>query len=216
MSKNYDLNDESLLFKQPESTKPLAERMRPRVLEDVIGQDHLLGNDGVVKKMIDSGSLRPMIFWGPPGTGKTTLARIIARKVKAKFFQLNAVSSGVKDIREVIEKANESILTGSKTILFIDEIHRFNKSQQAALLKSVEDGTVILIGATTENPSFEVITPLLSRCQVYTLNSLSEDDLKLILESALKKDELISDLLIKDEAIAEYIRLSGGDAQGAA
>jgi len=213
MSKNYDLNDESLLFKQPESTKPLAERMRPMELEDVIGQNHLLGNDGVVKKMIDSGTLRPMIFWGPPGTGKTTLARIIARKVKARFFQLNAVSSGVKDIREVIEKANESILTGSKTILFIDEIHRFNKSQQAALLKSVEDGTVILIGATTENPSFEVITPLLSRCQVYTLNSLSEDDLKLILESALKKDELISDLLIKDEAIAEYIRLSGGDAR---
>jgi len=213
MSRNYDLNDESLLFKQPESTKPLAERMRPMELEDVIGQNHLLGNDGVVKKMIDSGTLRPMIFWGPPGTGKTTLARIIARKVKARFFQLNAVSSGVKDIREVIEKANESILTGGKTILFIDEIHRFNKSQQASLLKSVEEGTVILIGATTENPSFEVITPLLSRCQIYTLNSLSEDDLKLILESALKKDELISDLLINDEAIAEYIRLSGGDAR---
>ena len=186
MNKKLSQETEPSLFTQPDSTKPLAERLRPKELEDVIGQDHLLGEEGVIKKMIDGGSLRPMIFWGPPGTGKTTLAQIIANKVKARFFQLNAVSSGVKDLREVIDRAKESILTGTKTILFIDEIHRFNKAQQAALLKSVEDGTVVLIGATTENPSFEVITPLLSRSQVYTLNSLSEDDLNQILIRVLK------------------------------
>jgi len=213
MNKKLIHENEPSLFTQPESTKPLAERMRPKELEDVVGQDHLLGNDGVIKKMIDGDAIRPMIFWGPPGTGKTTLARIIANKVKAKFFQLNAVSSGVKDIRDVIDEAKESILTGTKTILFIDEIHRFNKAQQAALLKNVEDGTVVLVGATTENPSFEVITPLLSRSQVYTLNTLNDEDLNIILDRAIESDNELTDIKLDDRARDELIRLAGGDAR---
>ncbi len=221
MGKKISSNTSSSLFLQPESTKPLAERLRPEKLEEVVGQDHLIGKDGVIKKMIDAGAIQPMIFWGAPGTGKTTLARIIADQVNADIYHINAISSGVKELREVIEKASESILTGKKTVLFVDEIHRFNKSQQSALLKSVEDGTVVLIGATTENPSFEVISPLLSRSQVYTLNPLNEVDLKEILVRALKSifkqgDKSGSrhvEIKIDKKAEDELIRLAGGDAR---
>lgn len=212
-SRKKSFNNEPTLFRPPESAVPLAERMRPKDIEEIVGQDHLLGDDGVITKMISSGSVRPMIFWGPPGTGKTTLARILANMIKAKFFQINAISSGVKELREIIAEAKESILTGTRTILFIDEIHRFNKAQQAALLKSVEDGTLIMIGATTENPSFEVITPLLSRSQVYTLNSLSEEELILILDRALIEDMQLNSIKIEDKAKEEFVRLSGGDAR---
>jgi len=221
MGKKISSDANSSLFLQPESTKPLAERLRPEKLEEIVGQDHLIGKDGVIKKMIDAGAIQPMIFWGAPGTGKTTLARIIANQVNADIYHINAISSGVKDLREVIEKANESILTGKKTVLFVDEIHRFNKSQQSALLKSVEDGTVVLIGATTENPSFEVISPLLSRSQVYILNPLSEGDLKEILVRALKnifkqEDKNGSrhvEVKIDNKAEDELVRLAGGDAR---
>lgn len=215
-------NTDPSLFLQPESTKPLAERLRPTKLEEVVGQDHLIGKQGVIKKMVEADAVQPMIFWGAPGTGKTTLARIIADQVNADIYHINAISSGVKELREVIESANNSILTGKKTILFVDEIHRFNKSQQSALLKSVEDGTVVLIGATTENPSFEVISPLLSRSQVYVLNPLSKDDLKQILSRALKSISVQGDksdskrhveVKIDNKAADELIRLAGGDAR---
>lgn len=215
MSKRSKISqdNEPSLFRPPDSAIPLAERVRPKNIKEIIGQDHLLGEGGVITKMINSGSIRSMVFWGPPGTGKTTLARILANEIKANFFQINAISSGVKEIREIILEAKESLLAGTKSILFIDEIHRFNKAQQAALLKSVEDGTVVMIGATTENPSFEVITPLLSRSQVYTLNSLGEDDLIEILDSAFRKDNQLSSIEIEDSAKKELVRLSGGDAR---
>ena len=157
---------------------PLAERMRPQTLDQYIGQKHLVGNNAILRSMIDSGHIASFILWGPPGVGKTTLARIIANQLERPFYTLSAVSSGVKDVREVIEKAKSSrFFSQANPILFIDEIHRFSKSQQDSLLGAVENGTVTLIGATTENPSFEVITPLLSRCQVYVLKPLDDNDL---------------------------------------
>lgn len=163
--------------------------------------------------MIESGSLRSMILWGPPGTGKTTLARLIAGRSDAEFFQINAISSGVRELREIIAHAEKSLETGRRTILFIDEIHRFNKAQQDALLESVEDGTLILIGATTENPSFEVISPLLSRCQVYILELLADNDLEIILNRVFTEDELMRNVEITEEAKRELIKLSGSDAR---
>src|SRR5689334_631584 len=164
---------------------PLAERMRPNRLEDLIGQQHLVGSNGVIRKAIAAGNIPSMIFWGPPGVGKTTIANIIANEVKRPFYVLSAISAGVKDVREVIDKARQT----TRVILFIDEIHRFNKSQQDALLGAVEKGIITLIGATTENPSFEVNSALLSRCQVYTLKALDENDLLRLVDQALKRDE---------------------------
>lgn len=191
------------------STSPLAERMRPAKLDDLIGQEHLVGPNGIIRKAIKTGNVPSMILWGPPGVGKTTIANIIAHEVKRPFYQLSAVSAGVKDVREVIDKAKYS----SRAILFIDEIHRFNKSQQDALLGAVEKGTITLIGATTENPSFEVNSALLSRCQVYTLKALTEKDLIKLVEQALKADE---DLKKRKIAIKEHqalLNISGGDAR---
>jgi Recombination protein MgsA len=187
--------------------------MRPGSLQEFMGQEHLVGKNGTIKMMLDSGNVKSMILWGPPGTGKTTLARIIASNINAEFIQLNAVSSGVNELREVISRARKSLEIGRRTILFIDEIHRFNKAQQDALLASVEDGTIILIGATTENPSFEVISPLLSRCQVYSLETLKEEDLRTILKRAQNKDEALKKITIDQDATNELIRLSGGDAR---
>jgi putative ATPase len=193
---------------------PLAERMRPKNLDDYAGQKHLVGKGAVLRKAIESGSLPSMIFWGPPGVGKTTLAYIISQTLDRPFFSLSAINSGVKDVREVIEKA-ALLKSGGQTlpVLFIDEIHRFSKSQQDSLLGAVERGIVTLIGATTENPSFEVISALLSRCQVYILQSLNEDDLLSLLDKAMKEDEFLrtKNIIIKEnEAL---LRLSGGDAR---
>src|SRR6201986_814581 len=163
---------------------PLAERMRPSKLEDLVGQEHLVGKNGIIRKAIDTGNVPSMILWGPPGVGKTTIANIIANEVKRPFYILSAVSAGVKDVREVIDKARQT----SRVILFIDEIHRFNKSQQDALLGAVEKGIITLIGATTENPSFEVNSALLSRCQVYTLKALDEKDLLKLVDHVIKND----------------------------
>jgi len=204
---------EPSLFKPPEGAAPLAERMRPKTFDDFVGQFHLLGPDGVIRKMLSGKHIRSMIYWGPPGTGKTTLARLLATKIDAEFIQINAISSGVKELREIISEAEDSLNMGKRTVLFIDEIHRFNKSQQAALLKSVENGTLVLVGATTENPSFEVISPLLSRCRVYVLESLTEEDLEKILDKALNEDDLIGEATITPEAKEELIRQSGGDAR---
>jgi putative ATPase len=215
MSKRYSKLEQvnQPLFKPPKYAIPLAERVRPKKLDEFIGQEHLVGKDGLIHKMIQSGTLPAMILWGPPGTGKTTLARLLAGSLKADFIQINAISSGVKELREIVDRAQKSLEIGTKTILFIDEIHRFNKAQQAALLKSVEEGTIIIIGATTENPSFEVISPLLSRCQVYTLDPLTGDDLEKILKRALDMDELIKGVSLAEDAKEELIRLSGGDAR---
>lgn len=190
--------------------KPLAEILRPSTLEDYVGQEHLVGEGCILKKAIDAGNIPSMIFWGPPGVGKTTLAHIISNRLSHTFFTLSAINSGVKDIREVIEKAKAS---ATKSILFIDEIHRFSKSQQDSLLGAVEKGIITLIGATTENPSFEVISPLLSRCQVYILKPLSATDLRVLLRKSIQKTEEQSGVIIKvleDEAL---LRISGGDAR---
>ncbi len=188
---------------------PLAERMRPHTLEDFIGQGHLVAEGSLIRSMLDRGSISSMIFWGPPGVGKTTLARIIAQQTGMPFFSLSAIASGVKDVRAVLEQATEN----GKAILFIDEIHRFNKAQQDSLLGAVENGTIILIGATTENPSFEVIAPLLSRCQVYVLKSHDEEDLVRLLQKALQEDEWLVSKNVQLQETAALIRLSGGDAR---
>lgn len=195
---------------------PLAERMRPNTLEDYIGQTHLVGPEGVVRRMIESGRVNSFILWGPPGVGKTTLARIIANAADASFFTLSAVTSGVKDVRDVIERCEQesrSIFSSSRPILFIDEIHRFNKSQQDSLLGAVEKGTVTLIGATTENPSFEVIRPLLSRAQVYTLRPLEVADLQTLLKRALATDPILKRREVRVEETGALFRYSGGDAR---
>lgn len=188
---------------------PLAERLRPKSLDDLIGQSHLVGPEGIIRKAVNSGSIPSMILWGPPGVGKTTIANIIANQVKATFFTLSAISSGVKEVREVINKARFQ----GKTLLFIDEIHRFSKSQQDALLGAVEKGIITLIGATTENPSFEVISALLSRCQVYTLHPLQEEDLLQLLKKALATDEWLQTFTITIEEHQALINISGGDAR---
>jgi len=193
---------------------PLAERMRPKNLEDYVGQKHLVGKGAVLRKAIESGALPSMIFWGPPGVGKTTLAYIISQTLYRPFFALSAINSGVKDVREVIEKATQLKEQGEiLPILFIDEIHRFSKSQQDSLLGAVERGIVTLIGATTENPSFEVISALLSRCQVYILQPLGEDDLMSLLNKAMKEDEVLKEKKIDIKENEALLRLSGGDAR---
>ena len=196
--------------------QPLAERLRPRTLDGYIGQQHLVGPKGIIRRMIDTGNIASFILWGPPGVGKTTLARIIANTTNSAFFTLSAVTSGVKDVRDVIEKASREssgMFSSGRPILFIDEIHRFSKSQQDSLLGAVENGTVTLIGATTENPSFEVIRPLLSRAQVYTLKPLLESDLKLLLEQAIKNDEILSQCNVRVEQTDALFRYAGGDAR---
>ena len=201
---------------------PLAERMRPKNLDDYIGQKHLVGEEAILRRMIESGNIASFILWGPPGVGKTTLARIIAHHLERPFYTLSAVTSGVKEVREVIEKAkhraamNSGLFAPSDNrcpILFIDEIHRFSKSQQDSLLGAVEEGTITLIGATTENPSFEVITPLLSRCQVYVLKALEKEDLLTLLHRTLQKDEYIRALQIEIKETDSILRYSGGDAR---
>ena len=194
---------------------PLPERMRPRTLDDYVGQRHLVGEGCILRKMIESGNLSSFILWGPPGVGKTTLAHIIAQTLDRDFFTLSAVTAGVKDVRDVFEKARGTSLFNQKgaPILFIDEIHRFNKAQQDALLGAVENGTIVLIGATTENPSFEVITPLLSRCQVFVLKSLEKKDLQTLLERALKEDVLLKEKQIEVRESEALMRYSGGDAR---
>jgi len=207
---------------------PLAERLRPKTLNEYIGQKHLVGEGAVLRQMIENGNLSSFILWGPPGVGKTTLARIIAHQLERPFYTLSAVTSGVKEVREVIDKAKRFAAMGSgqlafgdrreargerRAILFIDEIHRFSKSQQDSLLGAVEDGTITLIGATTENPSFEVITPLLSRCQVYVLKSLEKEDLLELLQRALSEDAYIRQLNIEVKETESILRYSGGDAR---
>ena len=193
---------------------PLAERLRPRTLDDYVGQKHLVGPGAVLRKMIDSGRISSFILWGPPGVGKTTLAQIIAHRLETPFYTLSAVTSGVKEVREVIEKAkNNRFFSQVSPILFIDEIHRFSKSQQDSLLGAVEQGTVTLIGATTENPSFEVIRPLLSRCQLYVLKSLTKDDLLELLHKAVEKDVVLKTKRIEFRETDAMLRYSGGDAR---
>ncbi|MCL6495045.1 MAG: replication-associated recombination protein A [Ignavibacterium sp.] len=192
---------------------PLAERIRPKTISEFVGQAHLLGEGKPIRLMIENDTLSSFILWGPPGSGKTTIARIIANQTKSEFFSLNAVSSGVKDVRNVIEIAEQNKKIGKRTILFIDEIHRFNKAQQDALLHSIESGLLILIGATTENPSFEVIPALRSRARVFVLNELSKEDLLKIIDFALTKDEFLSSLNIKTIDKEFLIYLSGGDAR---
>lgn len=192
-----------------EANSPLAERMRPSRLEDLVGQQHLVGDSGIIRKAIQTGNVPSMILWGPPGVGKTTIANIIANEVKRPFHVLSAVSAGVKDVREVIERARHT----TRAILFIDEIHRFNKSQQDALLGAVEKGTITLIGATTENPSFEVNAALLSRCQVYVLKPLGEDDLLRLVRQSLQNDLKLKGRHLELRETAALFNISGGDAR---
>ena len=201
---------------------PLAERLRPKTLDEYIGQKHLVGEGAILRQMIESGNIASFILWGPPGVGKTTLARIIAHQLQRPFYTLSAVTSGVKEVRDVIDKAKRTSVMNSglfapadsrSPILFIDEIHRFSKSQQDSLLGAVEEGTITLIGATTENPSFEVITPLLSRCQVYVLRSLEKADLLELLDRAMTQDEYIRSLGITVKETESILRYSGGDAR---
>ena len=196
--------------------EPLAERMRPKTLDDYIGQKHLVGEGAVIRRMIESGNISSFILWGPPGVGKTTLARIIAEQTKVPFYTLSAVTSGVKEVREVLDRCRadaRSIFTKGRPVLFIDEIHRFNKSQQDSLLGAVENGTITLIGATTENPSFEVIRPLLSRAQVYVLEPLDKEDLLQLLDNAIKTDRIFRDREVRVEETEAMLRYSGGDAR---
>ncbi|MBQ9655037.1 MAG: replication-associated recombination protein A [Prevotella sp.] len=194
--------------------EPLAERLRPRTLDDYIGQKHLVGEGAVLRRMIDSGRISSFILWGPPGVGKTTLAQIIAHRLQTPFFTLSAVTSGVKDVRDVIERAEKGrFFNEASPILFIDEIHRFSKSQQDSLLGAVEKGVVTLIGATTENPSFEVIRPLLSRCQLYVLKSLEKEDLLELLQRAVTKDVFLRERNIELRETGAMMRYSGGDAR---
>ena len=194
---------------------PLPERMRPHDLDGYVGQKHLVGKNGIIRNMIETGNLTSFILWGPPGVGKTTLARIVAHSMDREFFTLSAVSAGVKEVREVIEKARTGSIFSSAAapVLFIDEIHRFSKSQQDALLGAVEDGTVILVGATTENPSFEVNTPLLSRCQVFVLKSLEVADLQELLDRAVNTDVVLKEMKITVRETEALFRYSGGDAR---
>jgi putative ATPase len=217
MAKQKQSEPSSFFGEEPQTRfAPLAERMRPKTLADIAGQKQLIGEGKPIFQMSSAGALHSMIFWGPPGTGKTTLARILSQSVGSKFFALSAVSSGVKELRETIDEARRwNLKLGKRSVLFIDEIHRFSKSQQDALLGAVEDGTVTLIGATTENPSFEVISPLLSRARVYVLESLSENDLWSLVERALKEDEELKDynVTFTDEARSALLALSGGDGR---
>lgn len=195
---------------------PLAERLRPTTLNDYIGQKHLVGPGGIIRNMIETGKVNSFILWGPPGVGKTTLARIVANSIEAKFFTLSAVTSGVKDVRDVIDRCTQesvSMFATARPILFIDEIHRFNKAQQDSLLGAVEKGVLTLIGATTENPSFEVIRPLLSRAQVYILKSLERGDLQELLDRALSKDEVLSRRTVDIKSTTALFRFAGGDAR---
>ena len=195
-------------------SEPLAERMRPQTLDDYVGQDHLVGANGVLRRMIESGRISSFILWGPPGVGKTTLAQIIAHTLKVPFYTLSAVTSGVKEVRDVIARAKQGrFFQEQSPILFIDEIHRFSKSQQDSLLGAVEQGVVTLIGATTENPSFEVIRPLLSRCQLYVLKSLEKEDLLKILHRAVDKDPELCKRHIELREYGAMLRYSGGDAR---
>lgn len=195
-------------------SKPLAERLRPQTLNEYIGQSHLVGEDGVFRKFLATGNTPSFILWGPPGVGKTTLARLVANHLQRPFYTLSAVTSGVKEVREVIESARKQSLFNQKSaFLFIDEIHRFNKSQQDSLLGAVEQGVVTLIGATTENPSFEVISPLLSRCQVYILKSMNDDELSTLLNRAISTDDELKARNIKVEQTEALFRFSGGDAR---
>lgn len=194
--------------------QPLAERLRPRTLDDYIGQEHLVGEGAVLRKMIDAGRISSFILWGPPGVGKTTLAQIIAHRLETPFYTLSAVTSGVKDVRDVIEKAQKGrFFNEASPILFIDEIHRFSKSQQDSLLGAVEKGVITLIGATTENPSFEVIRPLLSRCQLYVLKSLEKKDLLKLLDRAVTQDAVLKEKNIELKETGALLRFSGGDAR---
>jgi putative ATPase len=197
------------------SSAPLAERMRPRSLEEFVGQHHLIGKGKPLTRFIENDDVPSMIFWGPPGSGKTSLAHVIAATTQSEFFQLNAVSSGVKDVREIIARAERFQKLQKRTILFIDEIHRFNKAQQDALLHCVEEGIITLIGATTENPSFEIIAPLLSRCRVYVLEPLEKNDLNMLINRALQEDRVCKDFLITvhDEEREQLMLFSGGDAR---
>ena len=196
-------------------SKPLAERLRPEKLEDYLSQTHLIGDNGSLKNQIKKGMIPSLILWGPPGVGKTTLANIIANEANRPFFTLSAINSGVKDVREVIERAKkqDGLFTTKNPILFIDEIHRFSKSQQDSLLGAVEKGWVTLIGATTENPSFEVIPALLSRCQVYVLNEFTKEDLLALINRAIEKDKILASYQIELKETASLLRLSGGDAR---